>query len=128
MKSFVLMFSAISGSLSIVLGAFGAHALKKILPDEKLLSFENGVCYQMYQTLALLTLGLFLNIQNNLEKWSLGCIMLGVFLFSGSIYILSLGGHLGWNVRFLGLVTPLGGLLIIIGWALLAIVFAKMHF
>ncbi|XCI75132.1 MAG: DUF423 domain-containing protein [Flavobacteriales bacterium] len=128
MKSFVLMFSALSGSLSIVLGAFGAHTLKKILPDEKLLSFETGVRYQMYQALALLILGLFLEAQNNLEKWSLGCMMIGIFLFSGSIYVLSLEGYWKWNMKFLGLVTPLGGLLMIIGWALLAVLFAKMRF
>jgi uncharacterized membrane protein YgdD (TMEM256/DUF423 family) len=107
--------------VSIILGAFGAHALKELLEPEKLISFETGVRYQMYHGLALLIVGL------NEEKfkvnlqWFYYLIVSGVVLFSFSIYFLAIQDVLDLNLRFLGPVTPLGGLLLITGWILLLI-------
>ncbi|MFS4446452.1 DUF423 domain-containing protein [Maribacter sp. 2307UL18-2] len=110
---------ALFGLLSVVFGAFGAHALKKRLSEEQLRSFETGVKYQMYHALLLLVLGFNLNLGTALEQYMVYCFMLGTFLFSFSIYGLTLSAAKGKKLRFLGPVTPLGGLLLVIGWSLL---------
>ncbi|MBB4036246.1 uncharacterized membrane protein YgdD (TMEM256/DUF423 family) [Dysgonomonas hofstadii] len=128
MKQLVLIIAGIYGMLSVILGAFGAHAFKDILPAEKLVSFETGVRYQMYHAIVLLVIGLFLSFTSSLEKWSAICMMAGVFLFSFSIYFLSFSEHWNINLRFLGPVTPIGGLFLIAGWLFLIIYFIKTKF
>lgn len=125
MKQTVLIIAAIYGMLSVILGAFGAHAFKDILTPEKLISFETGVRYQMYHAIVLLVIGLTLSFTSPLEKWAAICIITGVLLFSFSIYFLSFSGHWGINLRFLGPVTPIGGLFLIAGWLLLIVFFIK---
>ena len=125
MKQTVLIIAAIYGMLSVILGAFGAHALKDILTPEKLISFETGVRYQMYHAIVLLAIGLTQPFVSPLEKWAAICMIVGVVLFSFSIYFLSFAGHWGINLRFLGPITPLGGLFLIAGWLLLIIFFIK---
>lgn len=125
MKQLVLIVAGIYGMLSVILGAFGAHAFKDILSPEKLASFETGVRYQMYHAIVLLVIGLALSFTSPLEKWAAICLILGVFLFSFSIYFLSFAEHWNVNLRFLGPITPLGGLLMIIGWSLLIIYFIR---
>lgn len=125
MKQLVLIVAGIYGMLSVILGAFGAHAFKDILSLEKLASFETGVRYQMYHAIVLLVIGLVLSFTSPLEKWAAICLILGVFLFSFSIYFLSFAEHWNVNLRFLGPITPLGGLLMIIGWSLLIIYFIR---
>lgn len=127
MKQLVLVFGTLYGMFSVILGAFGAHAFKKILPAEKLLSFETGVKYQMYHALLLIVIGLFLPFQTTLEKSAAWCIIAGTFVFSGSIYLLSFADHWGVNLKWLGPITPLGGLLMIVGWALLTFYFFKRN-
>lgn len=100
--------------LSIVLGAFGAHALKAVLNPEQLQSFETGVRYQMYSGLALLVLGF--NSSDLKLKSFYWLNLIGIFLFSGSIYLLAIQSQLGLSLRFLGPITPIGGTLIIISW------------
>lgn len=126
MKQLVLVIGAIYGATSVILGAFGAHAFKKILPVEKLVSFETGVQYQMYHALLLIIIGVFLQFQTGLEKGAAWSIIVGSFLFSVSIYFLSFADHWGINLKFLGPITPLGGLFMIIGWFLLIYNFIKM--
>ncbi len=126
MKQLVLVIGAIYGATSVILGAFGAHAFKKILPVEKLVSFETGVQYQMYHALLLIIIGAFLQFQTGLEKGAAWSIIVGSFLFSVSIYFLSFADHWGINLKFLGPITPLGGLFMIIGWFLLIYNFIKM--
>ena len=126
MKQLVLVIGAIYGATSVILGAFGAHAFKKILPAEKLVSFETGVQYQMYHALLLIIIGAFLQFQTGLEKGAAWSIIVGSFLFSVSIYFLSFADHWGINLKFLGPITPLGGLFMIIGWFLLIYNFIKM--
>ena len=128
MKTLTLIIGAIYGMTSVILGAFGAHAFKKILSVERLQSFETGVKYQMYHALLLLIIGFFLKFETGIEKWAAWCIILGVILFSFSIYLLSFQEVWGVNLKFLGPITPLGGLLMITGWALLIYVFAKTKF
>lgn len=125
MKTFTLVFGAVYGLLSVILGAFGAHAFRKILTPEKLESFETGVKYQMYSALFLLIVGYILKFESPSERWISILMIVGTFLFSVSIYFLSFQEH--WNIKlsFLGPVTPLGGLLMIISWAMLIWYFAK---
>ncbi len=125
MKQLVLVIASIYGMLSVILGAFGAHAFKKILSPEKLISFDTGVRYQMYHAILLLLIGLTLSFTSSLEKWSASCIIVGVFLFSFSIYFLAFSEYWDVNLRFLGPITPIGGLFMITGWLLLIIFFVK---
>ena len=105
--------------LAIVLGAFGAHALKEVLPAEKLLSFETGVRYQMYHGIALMVIGFNANKLNFSLKWSVGLLFIGVIFFSGSIYFLAIQPLLNVNLKFLGPITPIGGVLMITAWVLI---------
>lgn len=125
MKTFTLVFGAVYGMLSIILGAFGAHALKKILSVEQLTNFETGVRYQMYSAFFLLIVGYILKFDNSSDKWISIFMILGTILFSFSIYFLSLQQYLGANLKFLGPITPLGGLLMIVSWAMLILYFVK---
>ncbi len=116
MNHIILLFGAIFGMLAVVLGAFGAHALKKRLNTDQLKSFETGVKYQMYHAILLLVIGFNLN---NPSTFLTICFIIGIFLFSFSIYGLVLSDSFGKKLRFLGPITPLGGLFLIIGWAIL---------
>ena len=125
MKTLTLIVASIYGLLSIVLGAFGAHAFKKILSVERLESFEVGVRYQMYAALFLLVVGYILKFETGTEKWISLAMIFGTILFSFSIYLLSFQDYWGVNLKFLGPITPLGGLLMIVSWGLLIYYFAK---
>jgi len=104
--------------LAIILGAFGAHGLKELVSADRLQTFEVGVKYQFYQGLGLLLLGL------NADKFSFSMkgvwtlLIVGTLMFSVSIYFLAIQEVLGMSLKFLGPVTPIGGLLMIIGWSL----------
>lgn len=128
MKNIVLTIAAFYGMTSVILGAFGAHAFKKLLAVEKLASFETGVRYQMYHAIALLAIGLFFDFNNGLERSAAWCLIAGTFIFSVSIYFLSFADYWGTNLKFLGPITPLGGLLMVIGWGILVYYFMKMKF
>ena len=112
-----LVLGAIGGLLSVALGAFAAHALKNMLDPELLRIFEKGVRYQGVHSLALLATGLLLREAPlpSLRAAALA-FALGMLLFSGSLYLLALTG-----IRSLGMVTPLGGVAFLAGWALLAL-------
>ncbi len=124
-KPIVLIIASVYGLLSVILGAMGAHVLKKILPADKLQSFETGVKYQMYHALVLLVIGLYFSFENNLEKSTAWMFVLGVLFFSFSIYGLSMMEVWKVNLKFLGPITPIGGLLLMLGWAMLIYIFAK---
>ncbi|MFA7273378.1 MAG: DUF423 domain-containing protein [Crocinitomicaceae bacterium] len=106
---------------AIILGAFGAHALKKVLTPESLQSFETGVRYQMYQGLGLLLIGSFADKWNFSLKWPVRLLIFGTLFFSVSIYGLSMQAPMDISLKFLGPITPIGGLLMITGWCLLGI-------
>ncbi|AWX44761.1 UPF0382 membrane protein [Flagellimonas maritima] len=113
------VMGALYGLLAVIFGAFGAHALKKKFTPELLRSFETGVKYQMYHSILLIVLSFNLGFGSNLDTYIVYCFVIGILLFSFSIYGLCLTTANGKKLRFLGPVTPLGGLLLVIGWALL---------
>ncbi|MDR3008697.1 MAG: DUF423 domain-containing protein [Sphingobacterium sp.] len=123
MQNVVIITAALFGGLAIILGAFGAHAFKKILSAEKLESFEVGVRYQMYSALTLLILGFNFPFDLQSERVAFYLITLGTLLFSVSIYFLSFAEYWKKNLKFLGPITPLGGLLMIAGWVAIIIRF-----
>ena len=122
MTQFTLLFGSLLGGLAVIFGAFGAHALKKILSEEQLKSFETGVKYQMYHALVLLIIGFNLELKTTLETLMAYSFITGVILFSFSIYGLVISSAKNKKLAFLGPITPLGGLLLIIGWGLLFVV------
>ena len=114
--------ASLLGALSVAGGAFGAHALKGTLSEAALGSFETGIRYQMYHAIALLVVALLLKQSPGVSTLTAagGCFIVGIVLFSGSLYGLSLGG-----IKALGPVTPLGGVAFIAGWICLAIASTK---
>ncbi|MHB1147791.1 MAG: DUF423 domain-containing protein [Lutibacter sp.] len=128
MTQFTLIFASILGGLAVVFGAFGAHALKKILSEEQLKSFETGVKYQMYHAIVLLIIGFNFNLETASEKYMVYSIMVGILLFSFSIYGLVISSAKNKKLKFLDPITPLGGLLLIIGWSLLGYAVYSMPF
>jgi uncharacterized membrane protein YgdD (TMEM256/DUF423 family) len=128
MKNLTLIIGGIYGLLSVILGAFGAHAFKKILSVERLESFETGVRYQIYAAFFLLIVGYILKFETSSEKWISILMIAGAFLFSVSIYFLSFQDYWGINLKFLGPITPLGGLFMIISWGMLIWYFTKAKF
>ena len=119
----LLVLAGLSGSISILLGAIGAHWLKDKLNYWELHSFETGVKYQMYHTLALLIVVLLLDrFPSKVIEWSGYSFVIGIIVFSGSLYLLSLKSLLNMEkLSMLGPLTPIGGLTFIIGWLLLVI-------
>ena len=111
------MIGAISGCLVVIMGAFGAHVLNDILDDYGKSIYNKAVLYHMFHSIALLLLGLINTIQPeislNISGWS---FLFGIILFSGSLYILAITG-----IKPMGMITPIGGILFIIGWIVLFI-------
>ena len=116
MQKIILLTASAFGALSVMIGAFGAHALRATLEAQgRLETFETAVKYQFYHTLALLIIGLLMyRISDKLLGYAGYSMIGGVLIFSGSLYILCLSG-----IRWLGAITPIGGVLMIVGWALL---------
>ncbi|RUO32059.1 DUF423 domain-containing protein [Aliidiomarina sedimenti] len=118
MSQIFIVLAGLLGALSVALGAFAAHGLQASLSERSLEVFKTAVHYQFMHAIALLVLGVWLS-QQALGNWGTAVgvsWLIGILLFSGSLYWLSLGGP-----RWLGPVTPLGGLSFIIGWLLLAV-------
>lgn len=118
-----LMFAALSGLTSVALGAFGAHGLRGKLDQNLMHAFETGVLYQMTHTLALLLVAVMMMQWGSKTALnvSAGAFALGIVLFSGSLYGLALTG-----MKWLGPVTPMGGVAFLVGW--LALVAAVWHY
>lgn len=121
-KSFIRI-AAILGAITVITGAFGAHTLRKILSPNILTTYETAVRYQFFHVLALLITGiLFKEFTNNSLRWAGYFFIAGIILFSGSLYLITylqtteIVGYKG-----IGILTPLGGLLFIVAWLLLAI-------
>ncbi len=123
MAKLVLIFAGFSGALAVGLGAFGAHALKARLEDNgNLATYNTAVQYHFYHTLALLFVGVLMTRYSNqwLTTSSYG-MMLGILIFSGSLYVLAIT-----NIKWLGAITPIGGLGFILGWLFLALAVWKI--
>jgi len=121
-----LIAGALLGIFAVILGAFAAHGLKGSISVESLSSFETGVRFQMYHALLLLIIGSLQLFQEKELNSVFYLICVGIFLFSGSIYLLSTGSMSGVDFTSLALLTPLGGTLLIIGWVILLLKFIKL--
>ena len=121
MKTRMVATAAILGMIAIILGAFGAHALKKVLTIEQLATFETGVRYQMYHALFLLFIGLIDELSDKTKKTIYYLVVSGVLLFSGSIYLLATNDLTTFDFKTIGFVTPIGGLLLILAWSVLLV-------
>jgi len=115
----ILLTAIIFGVLSIILGAFGAHALKKVLTIDQLNSFETGVKYQIYHAFLLLFLGTTKLISHKKKKTAYILTLLGVIFFSGSIYLLATKEITYIDISSIAFITPIGGLLLIFAWVIL---------
>ena len=107
-------------ALTVAIGAFGAHGLKKMLDTASLNTFEVGVRYQMYHGLAILMLAWAPALPLKLKKRIFWLFAIGILLFSGSIYLLSMKSILPFEPSVIAFITPVGGLLFIMGWIFLA--------
>jgi uncharacterized membrane protein YgdD (TMEM256/DUF423 family) len=117
-----LIITCFLGLTAIILGAFGAHALKEILSVEQLNSFETAVRYQMYHVIVLLIVNLFDGFTTKQKNTISILFFIAIILFSGSIYLIQLTQITAKSIWF---ITPLGGLFFIIGWLLMIVIFAK---
>jgi uncharacterized membrane protein YgdD (TMEM256/DUF423 family) len=123
----VLKLAAVLGAISVILGAFGAHKLKELINEQSLQNWETGVRYQFYHTFAILLSGLLL-MKTDLKEFRFASMafLIGIILFSGSLYGLSLRSLIAANLLWLGPITPLGGVAFIIGWIYLFVGSSKI--
>lgn len=111
------MSAALLLALAVIFGAFGAHALKERMTTDMMQVYETGVKYHFYHALGLLLVGvLAIQMPSTLINWSAICLIAGIVIFSGSLYVLAITG-----IKWLGAITPIGGLSFIAGWVLLAL-------
>lgn len=117
----IISTAAILLALAVAIGAFGAHALESRLSADLLQTYETGVKYHFYHALGLLLTGILaLQYPSKLMNWSALLLGLGILLFSGSLYVLAITG-----IRWLGAITPFGGISFIAGWVLLFLAIRK---
>ena len=120
-----IIITCFLGLSAVILGAFGAHALKEILTAEQLLSFETAVRYQMYHAIVLLFVNIFEGFSAKQKNVISIMFFMGVLFFSGSIYLIQLTSITAKSIWF---VTPLGGFFFIIGWVSMMVIFIKKNF
>ena len=121
MNKKLLIVGTILGILGIILGAFAAHGLDKIIDREALKSFETGVRYQMYHAFLFLILGTTLWVSKKSKTIIYYLVIIGLLLFSGSIYGLATNTLSDFDFKMIAMVTPLGGLLLIMAWIIMLI-------
>lgn len=121
----IISTGAIFGMIAIILGAFGAHALKKVLSIESLSTFETGVKYQIYHALFLVFIGTLNELSQKAKKTIYNLVVFGVLFFSGSIYLLATNSITSFDFKVIGFITPIGGLLLILAWGVLFFNFMK---
>lgn len=128
MQKRFIAISGLSGAIAVALGAMGAHFLKSkletgLITETNLQTFDTAVKYQMYHSIMIFIIALLIGqMKDKLIPAAAYCFLVGILLFSGSLYILATAGLMGFeNVRWFGPVTPLGGLFFISGWILLAV-------
>lgn len=118
MNKTILLTGVVFGFLAVVFGAFGAHGLEKLVDEKTVSTFNTGVKYQMYHALLLLFLGV-LAIPVQSKAWVFYLLVAGIVLFSFSLYVLALDEVMGFSAKAFGIITPIGGVLLILGWGLL---------
>ena len=119
MNRTIFLTGIVFGVLAVVLGAFGAHSLEKVIDADAIQTFNTGVTYQMYHALFLLVLGSTARLRERHKKQVYYFILTGILLFSFSIYFLATSDLTRFDFRSIGFITPLGGILLISGWLLL---------
>ena len=127
MERKIILTGAFLGVLAIVLGAFGAHALKAVLSAEQLISFETGVRYQMYHAFFLFFVASRKELTLKALKVIYNLVLTGVLFFSGSIYLLTTKNVTSVDFKIIGFVTPIGGLLLIFAWIVLFVTIFKKN-
>ena len=127
MNKTIFLTGILFGVLAVIIGAFGAHGLEDKLTPHKIQTFETGVRYQMYHALFLLVLGNLTQIPQATKKWVYYLVVVGVLFFSFSIYFLATNSLTTFDFKGIGLVTPLGGLLLITAWGLLGFGLSLIH-
>ena len=125
-SKYILIAGAFFGFTAVILGAFGAHALKDSLSAEHIKTFETGVKYQVYHALLLLFIGSTNILTTNAKSLLFYFIVVGIILFSGSIYALATNALTSFDFKKIGFITPIGGLLLIVSWIILFVNFLKM--
>ena len=125
MERKIIAVAAFFGMTAVILGAFGAHALKKVLDIQQLATFETGVKYQFYHALMLLFVGFTPLLSEKKKAVIFYLVLAGILFFSGSIYLLATDSLNDFDFKVIGIVTPIGGLLLIVAWFLLFIDFLK---
>ncbi|WP_066221943.1 DUF423 domain-containing protein [Formosa haliotis] len=125
MNKKILLTGGILGLLSVIIGAFAAHGLKPLISVDALQTFETGVCYQMYHALFLLFVGGTSFVSQKSKAIIFYLVLVGVLLFSGSIYGLATNTLSGFDFKTIALITPVGGLLLILGWLFAILSFLK---
>lgn len=126
MNKTILISGVLLGMTGIVLGAFAAHGLKELITPESVQTFETGVRYQMYHALFLLFIGSTTFVSIKAKKQIFYLVMIGLLLFSGSIYGLATNLLTNFNFKSIAFVTPIGGLCLILSWILLFVNFIKI--
>ncbi len=116
MNKTIFITGILMGLLAVALGAFGAHGLEKLVDEEAIRTFETGVKYQMYHSLFLLVLGNTGFLSHQRKKLPFYLIVAGIVLFSFSIYFLAINELIKFDFKTIGFITPVGGLLLILGW------------
>ncbi len=119
MNRTIFLTGAILGLLAVLLGAFGAHGLGKLVDVSAIKTFETGVKYQMYHALFLLILANVYKIPEQKKKWVFYIVLIGVILFSFSIYALATNSLTSIDFKSIAFLTPIGGTLLVLGWILL---------
>ncbi|WP_281541468.1 DUF423 domain-containing protein [Maribacter aestuarii] len=119
MNRTIFLTACIFGLLAIILGAFGAHGLEKLVDEYAIATFETGVTYQMYHAFFLFVLGLLPQLEFGTKKLIYSLIVTGVILFSFSIYLLALNSLTNFDFGKIGFLTPIGGVFLIAGWGTL---------
>lgn len=126
MNKLILVTASIFGMLAIVLGAFASHGLKGLISTESIQTFETGVRYQMYHAIVLLFIGMTSVFSVKTKQLLFYLTVVGILFFSGSIYGLSTNELSGFDFKRVGIITPIGGLLLIISWGIMLIKFLKL--
>jgi len=126
MNKKLLVAGSVLGVISIILGAFAAHGLEKAIIKDAIETFQVGVRYQMYHALMLLFVGNTSMIQGKSKTRIFWLVIVGVLLFSGSIYALSTNELTRFDFKTIGFITPIGGLLLILSWIVMLLDFLKL--
>ena len=127
MNKSILITAAILGVTSVILGAFAAHGLKKLITPDAIASFETGVKYQMYHALFLLFVCTSAHIGHGYKNAIFYLVLVGVILFSWSIYLLATNVLSSFDFKKIAFITPVGGLLLIVSWVVLLVNFVKFQ-